>query len=307
MFSNDLTIFPSLGAQCLDLVDSYLCQCLDGFVGDHCKDNVNECASFPCENGGTCQDGLNDYTCTCPPGYTGKNCTQPVNRCAHNPCHNGATCHERDGRYVCACVPGYGGRNCQFLLPDTNGSPVIEGHHKRYSEGEDGEEEQTDYFPWMAVCAGIILVLLLMLGSAVLVAFVRVKLQRRSQLMEAHSESETMNNLANNCSRDKDLSVSVIAPTQVKNTNKKVDFHSDNAAGLGGSSEKNGYKSRYLSVDYNLVHELKQDEACGKDDLEKGDPKCEAKGDSKCEAACEDTCEPLDCDLDEKHRNRLKR
>ncbi|KAG5266860.1 hypothetical protein AALO_G00237050 [Alosa alosa] len=121
-----------------------------------------------------------------------------------------------------------------------------------------------------------------------------------------------MNNLANNCSRDKDLSVSVsvLGPTQVKNTNKKVDFHSDNSAGLGGNSEKNGYKSRYLSVDYNLVHELKQDEACGKDDLEKGDPKCEAKGDSKCEAmceaACEAACEPLDCDLDEKRRNRLK-
>ncbi|XP_041922227.1 delta-like protein D isoform X2 [Alosa sapidissima] len=302
----------SNGAQCLDLVDSYLCQCPDGYVGDNCNDNVDECAGFPCQNGGSCQDGLNDYTCTCPPGYTGKNCTHPVSRCAHNPCHNGATCHEREGRYICACVPGYGGRNCQFLLPETNGQPVVEGHDRRYSEGGDDGEEQTDYFPWMAVCAGIILVLLLLLGSAILVAFVRVKLQRRSQLLEARSERETMNNLANNCSRDKDLSVSVsvLGPTQVKNTNKKVDFHSDNSAGLGGNSEKNGYKSRYLSVDYNLVHELKQDEACGKDDLEKGDPKCEAKGDSKCEAmceaACEAACEPLDCDLDEKRRNRLK-
>uniref|UniRef100_A0AAY4E6R3 Delta-like protein n=1 Tax=Denticeps clupeoides TaxID=299321 RepID=A0AAY4E6R3_9TELE len=260
----------SNGAQCLDLVDSYLCQCPDGFAGDHCDDNVNECAGFPCQNGGTCQDGLGDYTCTCPPGYAGKNCSSPVSKCAHSPCHNGATCHERDGRYVCACVPGYGGLNCQFLLPEQ-------------PNGQEGGGD--DSFPWTAVCAGIILVLLLLLGSAVLVVFVRVKLQQRSQYPEGHGESETMNNLANNCGRDKDVSVSVIGTHQVKNTNKKVDFHGD-------GTEKNGYKSRYSSVDYNLVHELKPEETRGKDE------KCEARGEAKCEAP--------DCEPDDKQRKRLK-
>jgi len=36
--------------------------------------NVNECESNPCRNGGTCVDGVNAYTCTCPPGYAGKDC-----------------------------------------------------------------------------------------------------------------------------------------------------------------------------------------------------------------------------------------
>ncbi|XP_062851096.1 delta-like protein D [Trichomycterus rosablanca] len=268
------------GAQCLDLVDSYLCQCPEGFTGAHCDDNINECASFPCQNGGTCQDGLNDYRCTCSPGYTGKNCSVAVNKCAHNPCHNGATCHERDNRYVCACIPGYGGRNCQFLLPEhTQGQPVIEGADKIYSD-----DEEENVFPWTAVCAGIILVLLLLLGCAVLIVFIHIKLQQRRQQADSYNENETMNNLTNNRSREKDLTVSIIGTTQVKNTNKKVDYQSDTAG-----VEKKGYKSRY-SVDYNLVHELKQEDL-GKEDLESQDAKCEA----------------FDSDSEEKHRKHLKR
>ncbi|TSK42117.1 Delta-like protein D [Bagarius yarrelli] len=253
------------GAQCLDLVDSFLCQCPEGFSGAHCDDNIDECGSYPCQNGGTCQDGVNDYTCTCPPGYTGKNCSLPVNKCAHNPCHNGATCHERDNRYVCACIPGYGGHNCQFLLPENpQGQPVVEGADKRYSD-----DEKENVFPWTAVCAGIILVLLILLGCAVLVVYIRIKLHQRSQEADNHIENETMNNLTNNCSRDKDLTVSIISTTQVKNTNKKVDFQSDATGG-----EKKAYKSHFSLVDYNLVHEFKQEDF-EKEDLEKNDSQCE--------------------------------
>ncbi|XP_052469705.1 delta-like protein D isoform X1 [Carassius gibelio] len=270
----------SNGAQCLDLVDSYLCQCPEGFTGTHCEDNINECANYPCQNGGTCQDGLNDYTCTCPPGYTGKNCTSAINKCVHNPCHNGATCHERDSRYVCACIPGYGGRNCQFLLPENQQGQAVEGADKIYSYDEDDGG-----FPWTAVCAGIILVLLVLIGGTVSVVYIRLKLQQRSQQIDSPSDIETMNNLTNVCSRDKDFSVSVIGSTQLKNINKKVDLQSDSAGG-----EKNGFKSRYSLVDYNLVHELKQEDV-GKEDSEKSEAT---------------KCEPLDYDSEEMHRNHLK-
>ena len=39
-----------------------------------CFADINECASYPCDNGGTCKDDVNRYTCICVPGYTGVNC-----------------------------------------------------------------------------------------------------------------------------------------------------------------------------------------------------------------------------------------
>uniref|UniRef100_A0A667WWU0 Delta-like protein n=1 Tax=Myripristis murdjan TaxID=586833 RepID=A0A667WWU0_9TELE len=244
------------GAECVDLVNSYLCHCLEGFSGPNCEDSSSvsgHCLSFPCQNGGTCQEGVNGYTCTCPPGYTGKNCSTPISRCYHNPCHNGATCHERGGRYVCACVPGYGGHNCQFLLPEApKGQPV-------------GDDDMG--FPWTAVCAGIFLVLVILIGCSVLVVFIRVKLQERHghHSDSIHSDShETMNNLTttNNCLRS-DKELGAVMTASIKNTNKKADYHMELAGSLGGlsglsglsGSEKNGFKTRYPSLEYNLVHD----------------------------------------------------
>lgn len=36
--------------------------------------DVDECASQPCQNGGTCEDQINSFFCHCPPGYTGIQC-----------------------------------------------------------------------------------------------------------------------------------------------------------------------------------------------------------------------------------------
>ena len=38
------------------------------------KENVDECLSNPCQNGGSCNDGVNGYMCLCADKYTGKNC-----------------------------------------------------------------------------------------------------------------------------------------------------------------------------------------------------------------------------------------
>ena len=38
-----------------------------------CSD-IDECASNPCQNGGTCADDVNRYDCTCEAGYTGADC-----------------------------------------------------------------------------------------------------------------------------------------------------------------------------------------------------------------------------------------
>ncbi|KAG7236016.1 hypothetical protein INR49_001414, partial [Caranx melampygus] len=299
------------GAECVDLVNSYLCQCPEGFSGPNCEDTSSIsgfCLSFPCENGGTCQEGPNGYTCTCPPGYTGKNCSSPISRCYHNPCQNGATCHERNGRYMCACVPGYGGHNCQFLLPHKPGhQPVVDGPDRRYSPSGNGdaddEEDDDSRFPWTAVCAGVFLVLVILIGCSVLVVYVRVKLQERQSHHSdsVHSDSqETMNNLTttNNCLRS-DKELGAMMTMSIKNTNKKADYHSDLGGSLGGlsgisglnGSEKNGFKTRYPSVEYNLVHELRPEELllCKEEEQEEPEVKCEMLD---------------ECDSEERHRKR---
>ncbi|XP_062865759.1 delta-like protein A [Trichomycterus rosablanca] len=281
----------SNGARCVDLVNSYLCQCPEGFTGMNCDHTSDECSLYPCQNGGTCQEGANGYTCTCPPGYTGRNCSSPISRCQHNPCHNGATCHERNNRYVCACVPGYGGRNCQFLLPE------------RASQASGD-------IPWTAVGSGVLLVLLLVVACAVLVACVRSRVQQRRKSREdeaANGETETINNLTNNCQRDKDVSVSVVSGlAPVKNINKKIDFHSEHDLSAAAAAEKAGYKSRQQAADYNLAHEAKYEvkhevrlEHAGK----------EAAGAKDLADSCEDIkCQSLQdsCDFEEKRRKRLK-
>lgn len=246
----------------MDLGDAYLCRCQPGFSGRHCEDNVDDCASSPCANGGSCHDGPNEYSCTCPPGYTGRNCSVPVSRCEHAPCHNGATCHERDRRYLCECARGYGGPNCQFLLPEPAPGPVLVDLTEKYVEG------QAVPFPWVAVGAGVVLVLVLLLGCAAVVVCVRLRLHKARPA----AETETMNNLASR-QREKDVAVSVIGATQIKNTNKKVDFHGDHGA------EKNGLKARYAAVGYNLVQDLKGDTtAAARDPHSTRDGKCQPQG-----------------------------
>jgi hypothetical protein len=36
--------------------------------------DINECASNPCENGGTCNNLANQFSCTCAARYTGVTC-----------------------------------------------------------------------------------------------------------------------------------------------------------------------------------------------------------------------------------------
>ena len=59
------------GAECVDLVNNFRCNCKPGYAGRVCEVNINECLLQPCKNNGTCLDGVNDYNCVCQPGlYT---------------------------------------------------------------------------------------------------------------------------------------------------------------------------------------------------------------------------------------------
>jgi len=62
------------GGTCVNRVDNYTCDCLAGYIGNECEEEVDECDPNPCLNGGVCTDGVNSYTCDCGEYFTGTTC-----------------------------------------------------------------------------------------------------------------------------------------------------------------------------------------------------------------------------------------
>ncbi len=62
------------GARCVDGVGAtFSCDCADGWTGDRCGDDVDECAALsPCHNGGVCVNLPGEFACSCPFGECGR-------------------------------------------------------------------------------------------------------------------------------------------------------------------------------------------------------------------------------------------
>ncbi|XP_069504454.1 cubilin [Ambystoma mexicanum] len=72
---------PCVNGQCITTILGYVCQCDPGWTGTNCTENINECASNPCQNGGACTDGVNGYLCNCTSRWTGPQCQTPQQAC----------------------------------------------------------------------------------------------------------------------------------------------------------------------------------------------------------------------------------
>lgn len=116
----------SNGAKCQDHFTHYTCECMPGFHGINCTDNIDDCQNHICQNGGTCVDGVNDYICMCPDDFTGKYCEghnmvsmmyPQTSPCQNHECKHGV-CFQPNpsgSDYLCKCHPGYTGKWCEYL------------------------------------------------------------------------------------------------------------------------------------------------------------------------------------------------
>ncbi|XP_049629341.1 sushi, nidogen and EGF-like domain-containing protein 1 [Suncus etruscus] len=113
------------GGECIDDCmpgsPSFACSCLSGFEGQRCHLDVNECASQPCQNGGTCTHGVNSFSCQCLAGFRGPTCEADMDECSSAPCLNGGSCVDLPGSFSCLCPKPFDGPRCEAggpLRPD---------------------------------------------------------------------------------------------------------------------------------------------------------------------------------------------
>ena len=81
------------------------CDCESGYSGTPCT-FVDRCSPNPCENYVQCHTIDNDYRCECLPGYNGKDCDNDIDECVGKDCGHGTCIDEVDG-FKCECKAGY--------------------------------------------------------------------------------------------------------------------------------------------------------------------------------------------------------
>ncbi|XP_046900495.1 protein crumbs homolog 2a [Hypomesus transpacificus] len=110
-------------SECIDQLNNYFCRCPSGYGGEDCQTHVTDCVDKPCQNNGLCKLLPEGYECECAPGYEGEHCEEDVDECMSHPCQNGAICMDGDAEYHCFCVPGFQGYNCEIDINECASHP----------------------------------------------------------------------------------------------------------------------------------------------------------------------------------------
>uniref|UniRef100_A0A5K3EG44 Protein slit n=1 Tax=Mesocestoides corti TaxID=53468 RepID=A0A5K3EG44_MESCO len=103
------------GGICVDGVNNYTCECAPGFRGRYCENVFQYCVDEnPCKNDGVCvMHNSFGFKCICPEGWGGDDCARNLNDCEYNRCQNGGVCRDHVGGYTCECRLGFTGDHCE--------------------------------------------------------------------------------------------------------------------------------------------------------------------------------------------------
>jgi len=115
---------------CTNINGGFKCSCDNGYTlntDELSCDDIDDCVSNPCQNGGICSDaGINSYNCDCTgTGYKGANCDIDIDECADN------TYDCDDDEYCENTIPDYNCNSC-----GCNTSNTVNGDAFCNSRGE---------------------------------------------------------------------------------------------------------------------------------------------------------------------------
>lgn len=84
--------------------------------GQFCTEDVDECQLQPnaCQNGGTCTNHNGGYACVCVNGWSGDDCSKNIDDCFTASCANGSTCIDRVASFSCICPEGKAGEGTKL-------------------------------------------------------------------------------------------------------------------------------------------------------------------------------------------------